>query len=258
MTSLLPFPELQFMSNNGLPLSGGTVETCIPSTLTPKTTWLDSGQVAANSNPIALDSAGRCIVYGDGDYRFIVKDSLGNTIYDQLTSSTLPEDAISAAWLPIVGSATLATGLNLLGVPQLIAAAVSAIELMPGPVGPTGPIGPQGVQGVPGSDAGGYAPLITGGSPGVIMFPNANSSAVNVIFQAGQGSTDGGGNATVSYPRPFPTGCLAVVASTSAARWFCSAQPNGASSFSVVTASPLAGGSWEAGPQGFTWIAIGY
>lgn len=60
----------------------------VPGTTTPKTTWVDQAQMTANVNPIILDSSGRAIIYGVGQYRQIVTDSHGNTVWDQLTSGT--------------------------------------------------------------------------------------------------------------------------------------------------------------------------
>lgn len=88
MATLLPTPEVQFIDANGNPLAGGTVDFYIPATTTRKTTWQDSGQVAANTNPVTLDAAGRAIIYGSGVYRAVVKDASGVTIYDQLTADT--------------------------------------------------------------------------------------------------------------------------------------------------------------------------
>ena len=147
MTNLLPFPELQFFDNNGVPLAGGSIGTYVPGTLTPKTTWQDQNQVTANSNPIILDSAGRCIVFGSGQYRFQVFDSLSNLIYDQLSIAGLPDSAISAAMLPVVGAATTATALSLLAVPAYVNTAIANIELLPGPTGPAGPTGATGPTG---------------------------------------------------------------------------------------------------------------
>lgn len=85
LASILPQPETQFVDANGVPYAGGSVYTYVPLTLTPKNTWKDSQQLTLNTNPIILDSAGRCIMYGTGQYRIILKDSLANTIYDQLS-----------------------------------------------------------------------------------------------------------------------------------------------------------------------------
>jgi hypothetical protein len=67
-------------------LAGGSVGMYQPNTLTPKTTWKDSGQVTANVNPIVLDGNGCAIIFGSGSYRQILQDSLGNQIWDQVTN----------------------------------------------------------------------------------------------------------------------------------------------------------------------------
>lgn len=85
--SLLPNGKQQFTDINGLPLVGGTVGMYVPATLVPKNTWQDAGQTVLNTNPITLDSRGQAIIYGVGTYRQILKDVLGNLIWDQLVSS---------------------------------------------------------------------------------------------------------------------------------------------------------------------------
>lgn len=88
MATLLPTPEVFLCDANANPLESGTIFTAIPGTDTPKLTWQDADATIANTNPIVLDSAGRAIVYGSGSYRWIVRDSAGNLVYDQLTSDT--------------------------------------------------------------------------------------------------------------------------------------------------------------------------
>lgn len=83
--TLLPNGEQQFFDNNGAPLSLGTVEFYVPATSTPKNTWQDATQSTLNTNPVNLDAAGRARIYGNGQYRQVVKDALGNTIWDRLT-----------------------------------------------------------------------------------------------------------------------------------------------------------------------------
>lgn len=87
--SLLPNGEQQFIDGNGVPYALGEVFFYIPSTLDLKNTWQNAGKTILNTNPVNLDAAGRAIIYGDGQYRQILLDSLGNTIWDQLTQSTL-------------------------------------------------------------------------------------------------------------------------------------------------------------------------
>lgn len=84
--TLLPNGEQVFVDANGQPLGSGKVYFYIPATLTPKNTWIDAAASVLNANPVLLDAAGRAIIYGSGNYRQIVKDQFGNTIWDQLTS----------------------------------------------------------------------------------------------------------------------------------------------------------------------------
>lgn len=69
-------------------LAGGSVAFYIPSTNTFKQTWKDAAQTVLNTNPATLDANGCLIAYGTGSYRQVVKDSLGNTIWDQVTADT--------------------------------------------------------------------------------------------------------------------------------------------------------------------------
>jgi microcystin-dependent protein len=69
-------------------LAAGTVGFYIPNTLQFKTTWKNSTQTIPNTNPVRLDQNGCALIYGIGSYRQIVKDSLGNTVWDALTAST--------------------------------------------------------------------------------------------------------------------------------------------------------------------------
>lgn len=84
---LMPMAEQQFFDNNGNPLSAGTVTTYVVGTTTLKTTWQDAGETIPNTNPIVLNAAGRAIIYGDGNYRQIVRDRNGNLIWDAVTSA---------------------------------------------------------------------------------------------------------------------------------------------------------------------------
>lgn len=83
--TLLPNAEQQFTDGNGAPYAGGSVYMYVPSTTSPKTTWQNAAGSVPNTNPVILDSAGRAIIYGIGQYRQILKDSFGNQIWDQLT-----------------------------------------------------------------------------------------------------------------------------------------------------------------------------
>lgn len=86
--TLLPLPRAVFYNSEGAPLVGGFVRALVPNTLTPKTTWQDVNQLTPNANPIVLDAAGSCLLYGSGDYQLTVTDSLGNAVpaYSGLTT----------------------------------------------------------------------------------------------------------------------------------------------------------------------------
>ena len=71
-------------------LRAGAVYFYVPGTSTPKDTWQDSAQTTLNTNPVYLDANGQATIYGNGVYRQILRDSLGNQIWDQLTTDTLP------------------------------------------------------------------------------------------------------------------------------------------------------------------------
>lgn len=85
MASILPPAETQFLDANGTPLALGKVYFYIPNTFTPKDTYQDAAQTILNTNPVSLDAAGRAIIWGNGSYRQILKDALGNTVWDLVT-----------------------------------------------------------------------------------------------------------------------------------------------------------------------------
>lgn len=119
-------PEQQFNDADGHPYAGGSLATYVPGTTTPKQTWLDPSQAALNTNPIILDAAGRCLIWGDGDYRLILRDAAGNLIWD-IPATTL----VSAAMYPVVSAPTIADAVHLLGLDDALtgselAAAISA------------------------------------------------------------------------------------------------------------------------------------
>jgi microcystin-dependent protein len=94
--TLLPNGKQQFFDANGKPLAGGAVTFSIPGTTTAKQTWQDAAQTILNTNPVALDVNGSAVIYGAGCYRQIVKDSGGNTIWDQPTCDTSSTNLIWA------------------------------------------------------------------------------------------------------------------------------------------------------------------
>lgn len=81
----VPPGEQYFRDLTGAPLSLGTIELYIPNTLTPKLSWADEGESVVNTNPIHVDGAGACTIWGTGLYRMIAKDQSGVTVFDKVT-----------------------------------------------------------------------------------------------------------------------------------------------------------------------------
>lgn len=197
--TLLPNGEQQFIDQNGEPYAGGSVYFYIPSTTTPKTTWKDAGQSVPNTNPVILDSAGRAIIYGSGQYRQVLFDSLGNEVWDQLTQDVYSLfNQGTAIWGGTAGGTanalTLTTvpDLSVLADGQLVAFIASAANTTAVTVNIDG----LGAEAITQMTSGGLAPLVAGnlinngrylmfydGSQFVLLDPTeaaANNSFVNV------------------------------------------------------------------------------
>lgn len=82
-------------------LAGGTVTFYIPNTTTFKQTWKNAAQTVLNTNPVPLDQNGCMIAYGTGIYRQILKDNLGNTVFDQITTDVSANN--STFWAGVSG-----------------------------------------------------------------------------------------------------------------------------------------------------------
>jgi len=95
---LLPNGRQCFLDANGNPLAGGSVGMYEPATLTPRPTYQDPLGATPNANPVPLDMAGTALIYGFGQYRQIVKDSAGTTIWDALTYGLVPNDGITGGF----------------------------------------------------------------------------------------------------------------------------------------------------------------
>lgn len=78
--TLSPYAFAQFCNNSGVPLAAGLLYTYEAGTTTPATTYLDSTLTVGNqnTNPIILDSGGRCTIYLDASsYKYILTDGVG-------------------------------------------------------------------------------------------------------------------------------------------------------------------------------------
>lgn len=88
--SLLQEPVQSYEDSNGKPLNGGQLFSYSAGTLTPKATYTDAAGAVPNTNPIILNERGEATVYGSGNYRFILKNSVGATIWDRDNVSSAP------------------------------------------------------------------------------------------------------------------------------------------------------------------------
>lgn len=177
MPLLLPEPEQQFCDADGHPYAGGSIAVFVPGTDTPKDTWQDLAGSVLNTNPIILDAAGRAIIWGDGDYRLVLKDADGNLIYDQVTSAhvadVLTTDDVQALIDVETARAEAAEAdLHNQIVTETNRAEASEAHLQS------------------------EIDAITGGAQKI---------------KGGTGTTDGGGNATIVFGTPFPSACDSAV-----------------------------------------------
>lgn len=83
---------------SGNPLSGGLVYSYIAGTSTPKVLYTASDKSSSAANPLVLDAYGRALVYADGLYKFIIKDSTGTTTLYTLDNLTYFIEDSSAQW----------------------------------------------------------------------------------------------------------------------------------------------------------------
>jgi len=82
MAVLLPTLKQKYFAANGTVLAGGKIYSYIAGTSTPLATYTDAGGGTPNANPVTLDSNGEANIWiSNASYKFVVKDSLLNTIY---------------------------------------------------------------------------------------------------------------------------------------------------------------------------------
>lgn len=87
--ALVPNAQQQFVGPTGAPYANGSVSMYVPNTFTKKNTWRDTGQTQLNINPVPLDSAGRAVIFGIGNYRQVLKDVNGLQIWDNFTAAPI-------------------------------------------------------------------------------------------------------------------------------------------------------------------------
>lgn len=122
VTSLLPEPVQSYVDENGKPLSNGKLFTYAAGTTTNKATYQDAAGTIANLNPIILNGRGEATIYGSGNYRFILQNSAGTTIWDRdniVSPDTFELDVLAK----LADTMDVALGDALVGVKQPFAGA---------------------------------------------------------------------------------------------------------------------------------------
>lgn len=128
MASLLPQPKQLFQDNAWNPLVGGQIFTYAAGTLTPKATYQDSALTVLNTNPVVVNARGEALMFGDGAYRIIAKDSSGNTLYDVdnvESASSLASTAVSSIRSDLASTTDVAKGDALIGIKRTLAQSIA-------------------------------------------------------------------------------------------------------------------------------------
>ncbi|WNG69279.1 hypothetical protein [Cupriavidus gilardii] len=132
--SLLQEPVMSFEDFNGRPLSGGKLYTYAAGTLTPKATFQDQAGSIPNSNPITLNARGEATVYGSGNYRMILKDSKGNTVWDRdniESIDTLAGASTNTLLARLVDDIDPENGVSLIGGAPRVVKSINDLKALP-------------------------------------------------------------------------------------------------------------------------------
>lgn len=104
MATNFPTIMAQFFLDNGAVAAGYLLDTFLSGTTTPTDTFADAGGLVTNTNPVELDSAGRCILFGTAGtvYTFRLRSPLGATVWTRDGIGALPV-AGDNQFVPIAG-----------------------------------------------------------------------------------------------------------------------------------------------------------
>lgn len=125
--SLLQEPVQSYEDSNGKPLNGGQLFTYDAGTLTLRATYQDSAGAIPNTNPIVLNERGEAVVYGSGNYRMILKNSAGATIWDR---DNVPASgaAVDTVLSDLANTTDASKGDAMIGVKQPVTATVARTQ----------------------------------------------------------------------------------------------------------------------------------
>jgi hypothetical protein len=246
-------PELQWCDANGTPYAGGSIATFVPGTSTPKSTWLDPELSALNENPLTLDGAGRSLMYADGDVRLILRDALGNQIFDVEATSI-----VSAAMAPVVSAPTIADAVDLLGLGDA-SASEAAARAAADSAEQSARIAADNAEATTRGNADttlqanidaertramAAEAALTGGLPGKIQY--------------GQNVTDSDGHKRVTFGSAYSSNPAVSITQTGSAYDVVSVvATSNTTGFDVWLAFPGTSAPTPAGPRPFYWMAIG-
>jgi len=98
MAVLMPEGKQSFADSAGLPLVGGKLFTYDAGTSNPRPTYVNSGGISQNTNPIILDGRGEATIFWQGAYKAVLTDAAGATIWtvDNIVSTDTLIDASSS------------------------------------------------------------------------------------------------------------------------------------------------------------------
>jgi hypothetical protein len=247
-------PLLQWSDADGNPYAGGTIETYVPGTSTPKATFVDPDLAAANTNPVVLDAAGRSLMYGDGEYRLVIKDAIGNLIAD-IEATTI----VSAAMAPVVAAPTIADALNMLGIDDLIAAEASARAAADSAEQAARIAADNVLTGLTtGLRTDLDAEVARALAAEADLQDQIDGTPGAPLVQSGYAATDGTGTHAVTFPTPFgaPPVVVATVRGTSLPAFWLAVDAT-ATGFTIWASIPLADMAVHPVSVAYNWIAAG-
>lgn len=166
-------------------LAGGSVYMYQPNTSTFKQTWFTSAATNSvlNSSPIALDQNGCAIIYGVGSYRQVLEDSLGNTVWDKITTDTSANNSYFFAGNALASGTANAIQITDTGFNATDGTIISFIPIATN-TGPT-TLNPSGFGNVTiVKDTSTGAVVLSGGE----IVANSPSNIVEVEYSAAQGN----------------------------------------------------------------------
>lgn len=224
-------PGTTFLTNTGEVLAGGSLTFTDSGTTTPRTTWSDPAMTVPNPNPVPLDGAGRPSVdiWGDGNYRVKLSDSLGATLVtlDNVSGPVgipsptlqagkfLTNDGTNVSWA-VIRQVPDATGQPDGYVLTTDGAGNTAWEVLPTTrqVSDPAAIADGWVLTRDDASPGDYAwkAPASGTTDDDLISNGFVHFAFGLVLQWGTTAAIGaGGNAVVTFPMTFPTACFVVV-----------------------------------------------